>query len=146
MKPVTPEQYAKCYGTFIADINKTDLPALTAWFNSSFNELTTMVKLNQAVFSSYPASVSALPKKPHMISVVSMQPATMTSSGITSSSASDDPKGTAAYNKAIDNQWASLTIGLKNSTSAAEMDASKANRLVASLEKIKPTPIKVGKF
>jgi uncharacterized tellurite resistance protein B-like protein len=68
MRPITPEQHAKCYGTFIANLNVASItfPTIKKWFESAFPEINTMYKLNQTLFLAYPATLkklSTLPKR-----------------------------------------------------------------------------------
>jgi len=140
MKPTTPQEFATCYGVFIADlvIVAKVVPAVDTWLRTTLPDVERAYKLNPALFSGYTATISELPRKPKTTTIISRRPAKIGDSGISSSTGTDDPKGAAAYNKALDIVWVGLTIDLKSALTCAEVDPAQAVKIVESLKKLKP--------
>ena len=119
MKPVTAQDYAKCYGTFIANINKfnTITSRLTTWFSANFPDISTMSKLNPSVFMSYPPTIT-LPKQLNI--------------------SGQGSKAAIEYNRSINALWAQLTVNLKSAMMQAELDPTLSNKLLISFAKQQP--------
>jgi hypothetical protein len=118
MKPVTAQDYAKCYGTFIANINvaETSIPGLIAWFKGNFGEIYTMYLLNKSVFDSYPATVTNIGKPPSTWKPTFKGKNTL---GI-------PPKDYIAYAKGLSYLQSNLYASLKSAMSLAEVIPSLA--------------------
>jgi hypothetical protein len=142
MRPITPEQNAQCYGAFVADINTSGYEPLTPWLSANLPDISTTAKLNKPIFDQYPPTIKPLPKKPHIVSTVYSTPKTMTGGGTTVIQGSDDRKGAASYNSAMDILYTGLVNDLKFALNKAEVDPTQASKIIESLKNTKPQPIK----
>jgi hypothetical protein len=138
MKPITAQDYAKCYGTLIANINASKLPKLTAWFGATFPDIALMAKLNSAVFNAYPATLSAFPKPGATRNLGRF-------GGLVWENQAAKAQGM-LYNNTIEPYWNTLTMNLSSAMYSAEFDLTTAAKNIAALKKIKPKPqTKIGK-
>jgi hypothetical protein len=126
MKPTTPEQFANCYGTFIADlvIVAKVLPALTTWLQTSLPDVNNVYKLNPALFTGSIASVTSFPG-PIREKFPTRQEANR-------------------YNTSKNNAWTAMTIDLKNALTCAKVDPTLAASILASFGRLKPADNKNG--
>lgn len=111
MKPTTPQEFAVCYGTFIADLKIANQPTLNQWFYTYFKEVDAIYKLNPALFSAYSANISSFPSKPK---------------APYNESTSD------RYNRSLELAWTALTIDLKSAMTCSEIDPSKTKLILAA--------------
>ena len=126
MKPTTPAQFANCYGTFIADlvIVAKVIPAVTTWFQTSLPDVSTIYKLNPAVFTGSIASVTSFPA-PIREKFPTRQEANR-------------------YNTSKNNAWTAMTIDLKNALTCADVDPTLVAKILASFSRLKPADNKSG--
>jgi len=133
MKPTTPEQLAKCYGTFIADLDIISrvLPAVNIWLQTNLPEISLVYKLNTSLFIVYKATIKSFPKLR------------------TLPKGSDYPVGwnkyAVKYNSDVEEAWNAVAIDLKSALSCAGVDPSKIETIVASFNKLKPRPAPMPK-
>ena len=144
MKPTTPQEFANCYGTFIADL--VVLPNyFNTWLRTTLPDVESAYKLNSALFSGYTATISALPKKPKTTTIIDRRPRQIGDSGIRSFTSTTDSRAAAEYNKALNIVWAGLTIDLTSALTCAGVDPSEAAKILASFKQLKPPQISVSK-
>jgi hypothetical protein len=132
MKPTTPQEFANCYGTFIADlvIIAFVLPNyFNTWLRTTLPDVESVYKLNMALFSSYTASTSGIRKKPKKPTF---------SKDYSVKQYNTDVR---AYNKSVTLAWTATTIDLKNALTCAEVDPILAAKILASFAKLKPSEI-----
>lgn len=137
MKPVTPQDFAACYGTLYANVNISGLPTLATWFGTTFPEIVLSAKLNPGVFGAYTPTLDKFPRPGATRS--------LGREGLAWANADAFKQGM-LYNDTIDPYWTTLNINLKNAMTLAEADPGLLSKNVAALNKIKPIPqTRVGK-
>jgi hypothetical protein len=131
MKPTTPQEFANCYGTFIADlvIVAKVIPGATTWLQTLLPDVSTIYKLNPALFSVYKASITSFPQEPK---------------GNTSNRFSNDyglitNSQATAYTNKVTLAWTAITIDLTSALTCAEVDPTEAAKILASFAKLKPS-------
>ena len=126
MKPTTPQEFANCYGTFIADlvIVATKFAPVTGWLRTSLPDVESAYKLNSALFSAYTASISSFPQRPSLDRFGNY------SRG-----------GVKEFNRGVSLAWTAMTIDLKNALTCAEVDPTLAAKILAAFAKLKPKDI-----
>ena len=131
MKPSTPQQFANCYGVFIADlvIVAKVLPAVTTWLQTSLPDVSSAYKLNASIFTAT-ASIKSFPKAPRK-------------PGRNYEDVKAYSKEASVYNKAVTLAWTTMTIDLKNALTCAGVDPTVANKILQSFAKLKPTVLNV---
>ena len=113
MKPTTPQQFANCYGTFIADlvIMAKVVPSINTWLRTSLPEVQNTYKLNPALFAVYQASITSFPAKP---------------TPPYNESRSD------RYNNSLSLTFTAIAIDLKAALACAEVDPSSSDKIIKS--------------
>ena len=114
MKPVTPEQYAKCYGTFIANIMIAGQPSLVTWFSSTFPDLNLIYKLNKSIFTRYPASVKTFPRVP----------------------TEKEARQSFFKDGVLSTYFNAMRVDLKNALSSAEIDPTQTDKIIKSFNSV----------
>lgn len=147
MRPTTPQEFANCYGVFIADlvIVAPNVPTVLTWLRTTLPDVESAYKLNSALFSGYTATISALPRKPKTTTTIIRRPRSIGDSGISSITSTDDPKAASAYNKALSIVWAGLIIDLTSALTCAGVDPAQVAKILASFKQLKPPQISVSK-
>ena len=131
MRSTTPQEFANCYGVFIADlvIVAKVIPRATTWLQSLLPDVSTIYKLNPAVFSGYKASITFFPNEPK--------------SDNKNKFSNDFGKISRSDAKAYDNKvtlvWTAMTIDLTSALTCAGVDPTLAAKILASFAKLKPT-------
>lgn len=125
MKPTTPEQFANCYGTFIADlvIVAKVLPAVNTWLQTSLPDVSSAYKLNSALFSAYTASISSFPRTRRI-------------------DTKEPDRSDYAYSTTVNRAWTAITIDLKNALTCAEVDPNEITKIMTAFSKLKPKTVK----
>lgn len=126
MKPTTPEQFANCYGTFIADliIVAKVLPAVNTWLQTSLPDVSSAYKLNSSIFTAT-ASITSFPKAPGK-------------PGKNMGDVKAYNKQASVYDKSVTLAWTAITIDLKNALTCAEVDPTLSAKILESFAKLKP--------
>ena len=127
MKPTTPQEFANCYGTFIADlvIVAGVFPAFYwTWLQTSLPDVLSAYKLNASVFSAFSATITSFPSTPK------------------GGPRYYNTKQAGQYNDAVNKVWTAIGIDLKNALTCADVDPTLANKILASFKKSKPKEIK----
>ena len=119
MKPVTPEQFAACYGVFISTNSVVSSSAINNWFERNFAEVSTMRRLNPIIFSQY----KSLP--------VSKYPRITFKRGFGGHVENN-------YNRTVNNINNTLIVLLRESMTKAQLDPSTIMRLLNSFDRILP--------
>ena len=122
MKPVTPQEYAQDYGVFIADmliVAKT-YPDILKWVSTYLPNVSLVYKTNLSIFSGYVASITSFPSEPTNLRDYKYN------------------KEVDAYNKKVTLLWTTITIDLKSSLLAADVDPSTANFILSRFGELKP--------
>ncbi len=132
MKPTTPQEFANCYGVFIADlvIVAKVIPAVNTWLRTALPDVESAYKLNMALFSGYTASITGLPRKPKKPNRFSKD--------YSEKEYSIDAR---EYNKSVNLAWTAMTIDLKSALTCAGVDPAQATKILASFAKLKPPAI-----
>ena len=62
----TPDAVSKCFSRVVADVNKMNDSSVTAWFKSTFPEVTQIASQNPGLFNPVLANsnITAIPRKP----------------------------------------------------------------------------------
>ena len=123
MKPITAQDYAKCYGTFIADlvIVAKVLPAINKWFKTTLPDVSTIYTLNKSVFIVYPATITSFPRPPKPPGKNLLSPS--------------DIKSTQEIRMA----WSAISVDLKNALTCAEVPPSEIKKIISTFDKIRPS-------
>ena len=126
MKPITPQDFVNCYGTFVADVVKiaSVYPRVWNWFKVTFPELLLIYQTNKALFDAIPTSirVPAMPTfKPGYGGLAEI-----------------------SYGKSIGIMTTALSIDLKGALTCAEVDPSLIAKIIAGLNTFIITGLKVG--
>ena len=126
MKPITPEQFATCYGVFIADlvIVAKVIPAVNTWLQTTLPEVNSTYKLNTPVFGGYLATIDSFPYPPK------------DGGRYTPTKQADQ------YNNQVSKAWTAIRIDLKNALTCAEVNPDDVLKILASFDKLKPKNIK----
>ena len=122
MKPTTPQEYAQDYGVFIADmliVAKT-YPDILKWVSTYLPNVSLVYKTNLSIFSGYVASITSFPSEP------------------TNFRGNKYNKEVDAYNKEVTLLWTTITIDLKSSLLAADVDPSTADFILSRFRELKP--------
>ena len=122
MKSPTPQEIANCYGVFIADlfIVAKVLPTVNTWFATALPDVSTIYKLNLALFSNYTASITSFP------------------TSLRRDFRGNTTSGVKVYNNSVSLAWTAMTIDLKNALTCANVDPAQAAKILASFAKLKP--------
>ena len=126
MKPSTPQQFANCYGVFIADLVKVGAyasPGVWTWLRTSLPDVESAYKLNPTLFTAYTASITSIP---------------FPKGGPRAYTSSQAKK----INDEVNRAWTSVTIDLKNALTCAGVDPKEVVKILASFKKLKPKEIK----
>jgi hypothetical protein len=134
MRSTTPQEFANCYGVFIADLVNVAyvLPQANTWLRTTLPDVESVYKLNVALFSAYKANVflKRPPVKPR---------------GRFSEMGTDREyaRAASAYDKSVNLAWTLMTINLTSALTCAGVDPSEAAKILASFAKLKPRNINI---
>ncbi len=130
MKPVTAQEYAKCYGTFIADlvIVAKVLPAINTWLKTTLPDVSTMYTLNKSVFSVYRATITSFPRPIFDAGRFG---------GKSAPSRSDFVKS-----REIILAWSAISLDLKNALTCAEVSPSVITKIRSTFSMQRPKTFK----
>lgn len=130
MIPFTPNAVAKCFGTVVADINKIANSSVTAWFKSTFPDVTRIASLNPELFNPALANtnVTIIPIKP---------PQDRRSRTYI--------RDVDSYNIAISKIKVAFVIDLKAAMECAGYSPGQIQQTVAAFDKLIPV-LRIGKF
>lgn len=120
MKPITPQDYVNCYGTFVADVVKISsvYPSVCNWFKTSFPDLFLVYQVNKPLFDTVTTSIR-VPGKP------TFKPGYGGMAEL-------------AYDKNMGIMNATLLIDLKGALACAEVDPSLVTKLLNSWKSYLP--------
>jgi hypothetical protein len=124
MRPTTPQEFANCYGVFIADlvIVARSVPTVLTWLRTALPDVESAYKLNMALFGSYKASITSYPSRPQR------------------------GAGVKTFNYETSLAWTAMTIDLKNALTCAGVDPAQATKILASFAKLKPKDLIVKDY
>jgi hypothetical protein len=130
MRSTTPQEFANCYGTFIADlvIVAKVIRGATTWLQILLPDVSTIYKLNPALFSAT-ASISSFPQEPKA----------NTSNRFSNDYGFISGSQANAYNAKVTFAWTAMTIDLTSALTCAGVDPTEAAKILASFAKLKPT-------
>ena len=131
MKSTTPQEFATCYGVFIADlvIVAKVLPTVNTWLATALPDVSTIYKLNPALFIGYKASITSFPREPKA----------NTSNRFSNDYGFISGSEAIAYTNKVTLAWTAITIDLTSALTCTGVDPSEAAKILSSFAKLKPT-------
>ena len=129
MIPFTPNAVAKCFGTVVADVNKINSTSVTAWFKSTFPDVTRIASQNPGLFNPALANtnVTIIPR---------LQPDRRSRTYI---------RDVDSYNIAISKIKVAFVIDLKAAMECAGYSPGQIQQAVAAFNNAIPV-FRIGKF
>lgn len=130
MKPITPQEFANCYGVFIADwkIALPKVKALRTWLTTQLPDVSTIYQLNASLFDTAVATINSFPAEPKPDN----------NNKFSKEYGRISQQRAIAYNKQVSLQWTAMTIDLQNALTCAEVDPALAAKILASFRNLKP--------
>jgi len=131
MRSTTPQEFANCYGVFIADlvIVAKVIPSATTWLQTLLPDVSTIYKLNPALFSVYKASITSFPQEPK----------SKNNNKFSNDYGRISRSDATVYDNKVTLAWTAITIDLTSALTCAGVDPSEAAKILASFAKFKPT-------